>query len=771
MEEEGVSKSVLFTSQARDDSLCAMYFGMSCAFFALKNLSEQPLDQDQKCLEIRDKMLQGSAHLLGLLVWRRVQGEEAKSIEKHELVRKLEAAEREIFELKRTRSEDAKANDKVASIYAAQEQSWFAERRKLRHQVASLLNDLRIFDKRKNETISELNKKLGEMEVLIKSKEKVLEEDERRRKELEEKVKSTEVVLEELREANKREAQDHSSELLKHKTAFIELVSNQRQVEAELGRTLRQVEAAKQQLEYVFEEKEEAMLMVEELSAEIEKMRKELEQKDKIFSVMLRKIKLNSPEKQMILKEVKLFKPKRKMIERKTERLGSFPGSRSERHTLRNLLSRQVSSRLLEAFPNDDRIKSEQHDAGFDDLDAEVRKKNEDYSPHFEQGFPEECTEFHDQATRLDEWVHAEAEKYHNAIEKRHQLDLDSLEEQLRMKDDKLEAYRWQVLSAEVESKRLQSKLEGLNQEMSQLRDHNLKLQTLLVDREVELKTMRDQIATQLNNFNAQKSKKLSSRKETQQDDDHGWSSFKILKRKPATEEAKKVNEHESLSKHTSSTSFGSIEDVEEKDGLEGSETIGKELATNICLKKINASPWKVDLHALGVTYKIKRLNQQLLMLERLTGNPENNEFKDFCLLISLLKKQVSRYQSLQEKTDDLSKRMGEKDINVKRGVSSSKRTKEEKRKLEHFLEETFQLQRFIVATGQKLIEVHSKIGSGFAGIASELDGLANFDMKRFGDTMQTLFKDVQRGLEVRISRIIGDLEGTLAYEGIHFLK
>lgn len=113
----------------------------------------------------------------------------------------------------------------------------------------------------------------------------------------------------------------------------------------------------------------------------------------------------------------------------------------------------------------------------------------------------------------------------------------------------------------------------------------------------------------------------------------------------------------------------------------------------------------------------------------------------------------------------------GEKDINVKRGVSSSKRTKEEKRKLEHFLEETFQLQRFIVATGQKLIEVHSKIGSGFAGIASELDGLANFDMKRFGDTMQTLFKDVQRGLEVRISRIIGDLEGTLAYEGIHFLK
>ncbi|XP_021763844.1 intracellular protein transport protein USO1-like [Chenopodium quinoa] len=770
MEEKGVSKSCDFVSEVRDDSLCAMYFGISCAFYALKKLSSEKLDD-----ELREKMLQGSVNLLGLLVWRRVQeGEESKRIEKHELRRKLEAAEREIMELKKARSEDAKANDKVASIYAAQEQGWFAERRRLRHQVESLLNDLRILDKRKNEAIADSDRKLGEMEVLVKSKEKVLEEDEKKRNELEEKLKSTEAVLKELREANKNKAQDHSTELLKHKTAFIELVSNQRQLEAELSRTLRQVEAAKQQLESLFDEKEEAVLMVEELAVELQKTRKESEQKDKILSALMRRIKVDSPE---ILKEVKLFKPKRKIGERKTERLGSFPSSRSERHTLRNLLSRQVSSKLLEAFPADENregsTKSELRKAVFDELDAEVRKEIEDsYSAQTEKRFPEEHTEFHEE-TRLDEWVHAEAEKYHNAVEQRHQLELDALEEQIRMKEDKLEAFRWKLLSAEVETKSLQSKTEDHNQELSQLRDDNLRLESLLADREVELKTFKDQVSMLLSKLSVQKARKHSSRRNLPIDDDNGWSKFKFTKKKldekdqepkkcMVEEETKKPVERDSSSKHTSSTSFSSTEDIEEKHILEA----------KVCLNKVNASPWKVDLHALGVTYKIKRLNQQLLMLERLTGNQESNEFKSFKTLLSLLKKQVSRYQSLQEKTDDLSKRMEDKDLNLKQRVSSSKRTKEETKKLEHFLEETFQLQRFIVATGQKLMEVQSKIAAGFvAGITSKLDGPDNFDMKRFGDTMQCLFKDVQRGLEVRMSRLIGDLEGTLAYEGINFLK
>lgn len=82
---------------------------------------------------------------------------------------------------------------------------------------------------------------------------------------------------------------------------------------------------------------------------------------------------------------------------------------------------------------------------------------------------------------------------------------------------------------------------------------------------------------------------------------------------------------------------------------------------------------------------------------------------------------------------------------------------------LGQFLEETFQLQRFMVATGQKLLETQSRITPGLGRGGGE-DGV---DMKRLMEVAGALLRDVQRGLEVRIARIIGDLEGTLTFHGI----
>jgi hypothetical protein len=84
-------------------------------------------------------------------------------------------------------------------------------------------------------------------------------------------------------------------------------------------------------------------------------------------------------------------------------------------------------------------------------------------------------------------------------------------------------------------------------------------------------------------------------------------------------------------------------------------------------------------------------------------------------------------------------------------------------------LEETFQLQRYMVATGQKLLEIQSKINSSFSGKKSDigLDKRMGLNLAQFGEIVKSLFKDVQRGLEVRIARIIGDLQGTLASDGI----
>lgn len=341
--EKGLCGSYLIASEENNDSLYPMYFGVSCAFFALRMLSVADRNDD-KWSELHDKMLQGSAQLLGLLIWR-VQREGANG-EKCKLSQNLDAAEREIEELKKLRHEDAKANEKVVGIFAAQEQSWFTERNKLRQQIGALINELRVLEKKKDESISELNEKLKDMEHLARSKDRVLEEDEQKRKELEEKITNAEKIVEELRENEKHKAQEHSNEIRKHKTAFIELVSNQRQLEAELGRTHRQVEATKQELDLLLEQKEESVLFAQKLSVEIVKMRKDLDQKDKILSAMLRKSKSDTAEKQMLLKEVKFSKAKRKQAELETERWRAASQSRHERHSLRSMFVSQANSRL-----------------------------------------------------------------------------------------------------------------------------------------------------------------------------------------------------------------------------------------------------------------------------------------------------------------------------------------------------------------------------------------------------------------------------------------
>lgn len=106
-------------------------------------------------------------------------------------------------------------------------------------------------------------------------------------------------------------------------------------------------------------------------------------------------------------------------------------------------------------------------------------------------------------------------------------------------------------------------------------------------------------------------------------------------------------------------------------------------------------------------------------------------------------------------------------EASVKCGESKVVKTKGKTKALENFLEQTFQLQRYVVLTGQKWMEIQSKISLEFTKVADELQKSGSFDVKRFASSVKTLFQEVQRGLEVRITRIIGDLEGTLACEGM----
>ncbi|PON72048.1 Ribonuclease P protein subunit P38-like protein [Parasponia andersonii] len=827
MEEKVVPSSNSFSPEDKSDSLYPMYFGVSCAFFAVRLLSLPHDMEDERWCDIREKMLQGIAQLLGLLVWR-VQREGGDGEKSSEILLKLKNAERDIAELKRIRHEDAKANEKVVSIFAAQEQSWLIERKKLRQHIGALMSELRFLEKKKDQAVSEMNDKLNEMENLVQTKDKALEEEGEKRKEIEEKLEETENLAEELREKAKRESQEHSSELRKHKTAFIELVSNQRHLEADMSRAIRQVEAKKRELDSVLKQKEESVLMVQKLSAEVLKMHKDLEQKDKILSATLRKSKIDTAEKQMLLKEVKLSKAKRKQAELETERWKAVSETRQERHSLRNMLAKQGNSRLetvsgerglhSSSLSHIGHNKSNPSDALLEFEHSEFRNESEGFSPPFDS-YSLRTNEDAD-AKQIESWVRSEAERYAAVIEQRHHLEIDAFVEQLRLKDEKLEAFRWRMLSMELESKRLQSHVEGLNKELLQLRHNNIKMEALLLEREEELTSLKEQFVAQIRSLNFQKNNfNSSSHDSAEAHDDASWSQIKAVKRQPIEPEEqetktisvemsqeegegrdnevlsgnqsrntnviltvqspdKEFDEQKDCVSHGGSSEKGSSSPVE----IDSAEKLPSPIQQQ--LSKTNSSEWRMDLHALGVSYKLKRLKQQLIMLERLRGNQEssgdNKEtnddgetgVKDFVSLMSLLNKQVGRYQSLQSKVDDLCKRMHESDLELSRRDSNTARTKEKTKKLEHFLEETFQLQRYIVATGQKVMEIQSKITSGLVGAAEELEKpTGGFNMNRFADSVRTLFHDVQRGLEVRIARVIGDLEGTLACEGMIRLR
>ncbi|KAL6509242.1 hypothetical protein OROGR_022552 [Orobanche gracilis] len=763
MNENSIPNSLkLVLSEDTIDSLYPMFFGVSCAFSALKLIPDPEICEDQ-WLEIRNMMLKGSAHLMGLLIWK-IQKEKAKT-GKSELLQTLESSRKQIEELKKMRSEDGKANEKVVSIVASREHSWFSERKELREQIDDLMNELRAIEISREKSISESNDKLREIEEILLSKDQIIEEGDRKRREIEENLNQAENVANELREKLNQEARRHSNEIRRHKKAFIELVSNQRQLEAEMGRTLRQFESAKQELDSVLDQKDQSVLMAQTLSMELVKMRKDLERKDQILSAILRKSKLDTDEKEMLLKEARSSNVMRKQAEIETATWKTVSDNKPERHSLRSMLSKRVNVRS-DVFSRRKGVR------------REVGKGIEVPSLVSDPFLTDEPKIIAGVIERLENSVTSEAEMYKTAaIEQRHNMETDAFAEQLRLKDEEIEAFRWRLLSMDIESKRLHSHIENLDHDITNLRRDNVQLEALLIDRESQLHSLKEQLVLQFSPPSLQKMNFDPSPHEASVNHKTVWSEVKVVKRRSGEKMQEMYAIAEENSRPVENEKINEISNNEQVKDIKYQVTVGSGST------KRSNSAVKMDIQALGVSYKIKRLKQQFVMLERLTGKQESSEdgengnghfeIKGFYALISLLNKHVDRYQSLQGKADDLCQRMQQQDdLKLNCGGSAIAKTEDETKRLEQFLEETFQLQRYIVATGQKLVEVQAKIASGFVIDAEKLEKPESFDMKRFVDSIRALFQEVQKGLEIRISRTIGDLEGTLACDGIiHFKK
>ncbi|RZR92426.1 hypothetical protein BHM03_00020723 [Ensete ventricosum] len=840
-----------------------MYFGVACSFLALRLMSrtrELRLEHVRWSI-VGEMMLKGSAQLLGLLVERAQRKGEA-------LEAKLREAGSEVAELKRRRTEDAKANEKVVSIFAAREQSWIAERKSLRHQIQAQLGEMCVLRSSNDEAVSNLRKRLGEEERLVGTMKESLEEEAKRRKALEMNLKLAEQAAGELSERLMKEAQAYSEELWKHKATLMELLSNQCRMESEMGHALGQVEVAKEQLKGAIQQKEEADAMVEKLSGDVAKIQKDCEQKDKILSAMLRKSKLDTAERQMLLREVKALRAKQKQAEVEMERWTKTWESKHKRSSraLRSMEAGcsqerrarlQLESRLhnpkillmeyLEAASRRDHSSSTSKS-----LDLYSSDKNDETGTisilliHHSMicfseldSFASESLE--DEFQQLQDWVRTGTEKYAAILEQRHRAEMEAFTEQMRQTDEKLEALQRQMLSKELETKMLQSHIEGVDGNLSHLREENIRLGAMLLDKEKEARLLKEQLSFLLQQY--QKSnlhcspspeagrQKIKERKPREKKDS------KAHKSDTKTPEKNSLMQSESskdcgINTTTNSTSSPSQtshvqehdrrctdklpaeqpERVEESplqdqteikeakdvgvdpgsaneaNSFQGDAAIsGKLSSTKPSIAKEEPS-WKTDIHALGVSYNIRRLKQQLLVLEKLAGllaskqltpmdalsvgssdrkiDENKQKMKGFSLMKSLLNKQVKIYQSLEEKTDDLCRRMHGTYSSGSRRDSQGSRTWEQTETLKCHLEETFELQKYVVATGQRFMEMQAKINSSFSGSDAH-DKSIGFNLRQFADIIRTIFRQVQKGLEVRVARIIGELEGKLTCDSI----
>uniref|UniRef100_A0A0E0C3G3 Uncharacterized protein n=1 Tax=Oryza meridionalis TaxID=40149 RepID=A0A0E0C3G3_9ORYZ len=779
--------------------------------------------------------------------------------------------EREVEELRRRRGEDARANEKVAGIFAAHEQRWFAEKKGLRRQVHAVVAAARAREAAHGEAVAELTRQLEEQEQRAAE---AAEQEAGRREEAEGKLRAAE----EAAERAGKEAQEHAAELRKHRTA---LANARRELEAELARAARRGDAAEAELGEALERRDEAAATAAELSAECARLRRDAEHKDKILSAMLRKSKIDMEDREMLVREVKMCKARRKQAELEADRWRKMWESRHRRGSRSSARCAAAAAAAAADHPGcSDKLTSPDaavapcaHDTKIlfvdhvEDADAarKCRHTAAAAAPPTKDPTTVECVDRYpshvddkpvvEEYQDLQEWFKMETEKYTSMIRHRHSAEVEAFTEQLRLKDEKLEAFRWRAASMDAETSRLRSRLQELEARLSEQEQRRAALEALLVARDDENRSLRERLAA------SDQGRAL----DVVVDDGGGGGCEHRAPRSPEGAEGAdarlavaeiKLLEPVSPDGHTNKVF--DMEETEARDveisvqndvsaavspdelqlaehddhrpiaqarnsytcEIEEEEDEEKEVASSSSssLALVDAAPpeqrttaSKMDIQALAVSYKIKRLKQQLLVLENLAAaaaggkdtvttiaNPSTNTAaataaggggggrqqypRSYQMMVSFLSKHVKRYQSLEDKIDDLCTRMEESKRGGGREWHHRRRRRrreseedgsgdrEQSAALARFLEETFQLQRYMVATGQKLLEMQSRIAPSLeraAGAGNGGGGDDGVDMGRFMDVVGALLRDVQRGLEVRIARIIGDLEGTLTFHGI----
>lgn len=546
-------------------------------------------------------------------------GEESEVVtgERSQFLEQISSIQSEVLELKKRRAEDAKANEKVVSIFASREQAWKAERIKSRNEHRRLWQELqrarqkaqctRIVEgdacedcEQRQALIVELRERLGEQEFLIMATMEEAKAEQQEKNALAGKLAIVDGVVTELREKiayaveEREQAIAHAVE--KHEASVVELKAQQSWLEQKSSQAFEDLKAAQSEICRLTAERKRYDELFGRLTSELNKLEEEVRDKDELISAMLKKTNANAEERHELERELAVTKAKhmhaereketwKRLVEEKTRsgarkgvsfRPRSSFGSRTESgldttvelqrlhdDEIKNLQSifeeqlkimqkranfyRERAADLeenvflhmadtkraiclsnaegLEKMHCVELVDSQDMDILKKPMEAELAVKQfqlsvaktllrqyMDSDTHREQElnkwrklyFASKATiemlhvenEHADAAvrnTRRQDWLELEKARYASKLELRHWQEIDAFERQIKARDERMEAFRWQLLTMEDEARTRLREIEALSESLATATADKIKLQELLKEKEDELGTYRDQ--------------------------------------------------------------------------------------------------------------------------------------------------------------------------------------------------------------------------------------------------------------------------------------
>lgn len=540
--------------------------------------------------------------------------------EKSLILQKITLLQIELSELKRLRSEDGKANERVVSIFASKEQDWKLERRKLKEEqhklyqelqraflqqeaLRSQMDDLRSLQKQpcaecvRREGLSvELKKRLGEQEFLIMATMEEVQIERQEKDAIAEKLAAVESSVSQLQSKLSANAEQHVLELTMHKDLMKQLETRAEHAENDYFQILQEFNASQASLSAVIHEKNHCKDLVSDMSKEINQLKTCVQKKDTTISALLKKANADAEDRKELENELGLMKAKLDHAEKekqKWRRLVQMSARSSlENETLKSRSRCSSESRSVPVARNMIEDLEKLHDAELKslqtvyeeqvkmlqkrlsmyqeriaDLEEDILSSMTDtrqmfrYDEHLSLTNGDmdnnclaalhECLEaelaskefqlsvakssikqfmdsevYREQeverwkelylasktaiglhkekehtgavvssSPNLRDWLELEKSRHCYKLEKRHRQEIDAFERHMRARDERMEAFRRQLLHMGDEAQRARCQIESLKQSLETSYEDGSRLEEILKQKEAELAACQEKVA------------------------------------------------------------------------------------------------------------------------------------------------------------------------------------------------------------------------------------------------------------------------------------